>query len=306
MVAAVSDASKRRDFIVCSISHMDAAGEVQPGHLYVVATPIGNLRDLSPRAQAVLAGVDLIAAEDTRTSGVLLQQFGIGTKLKALHDHNEREFAPHIVAMLRDGKSVALISDAGTPLISDPGFDLVRAARAAGVPVVAIPGPCAAIAALSISGVPSDSFVFVGFLPPKSAARRKRLQELSSESRTLIFYEASHRIVECVGDLAEIFADRVIFLAREITKKFEQSFSGTGADLVAWLKQDENRTRGEFVVIAQGAEPTTDTAQAQRVLELLLKELPPARAAKLAAEITGAPRNALYDLALKLSRPAGE
>ena len=285
---------------------MNAAGEVQPGHLYVVATPIGNLRDLSPRAQAVLAGVDLIAAEDTRTSGVLLQHFGIGTRVKALHEHNERDFAPQLVAMLREGRSVALISDAGTPLISDPGFDLVRAARAAGIPIVAIPGPCAAIAALSISGMPSDSFVFVGFLPPKSAARRKRLQELATESRTLIFYEASHRIVECVADLAEVFADRALFLAREISKKFEQSFSGNGAEILAWLQQDENRTRGEFVLIAQGAVSTTDAAQAQRVLELLLRELPAARAAKLAAEITGAPRNALYDLALKLAKTPAE
>lgn len=285
---------------------MDAPGEVEPGHLYVVATPIGNLRDLSPRAQAVLAAVDLIAAEDTRTSGVLLQHFGIGTRLKALHEHNERDFSPQLVAMLGEGKSVALISDAGTPLISDPGFDLVRAARAAGIPIVAIPGPCAAIAALSISGLPSDSFVFVGFLPPKSTARRKRLQELATESRTLIFYEASHRIVECVADLAEVFADRPLFLAREISKKFEQSFAGTGAEIVAWLKQDENRMRGEFVLIAQGAVSTADAAQAQRVLELLLRELPAARAAKLAAEITGAPRNALYDLALKLAKtPAG-
>jgi 16S rRNA (cytidine1402-2'-O)-methyltransferase len=280
--------------------------EVEPGHLYVVATPIGNLRDLSPRAQAVLASVDLIAAEDTRTSGVLLQHFGIGTRLKALHDHNEREITPRLVAMLREGKAVALISDAGTPLVSDPGFDLVRAARAENIPIVAIPGPCAAIAALSICGLPSDSFVFVGFLPPKSAARSKRLQELAGESRTLIFYEASHRIVECVVDLAQVFGDRALFLAREISKKFEQSFSGSGAQIGAWLAEDENRQRGEFVLIAQGATAGHDDAHARRVLELLLRELPAARAAKLAAEITGAPRNALYDLALQLSKAAAE
>lgn len=283
---------------------MNDSSEVERGRLYVVATPIGNLRDLSPRAQGVLAGVDLIAAEDTRTSGVLLQQFGIGTKVKALHEHNEREFAPQLVAMLREGRSVSLICDAGTPLISDPGFDLVRAARAADIPVIAIPGPCAAIAALSISGMPSDSFVFIGFLPPKSAARRKRLQELVAEARTLIFYESSHRIVECVADLAEVFGDRQLFLAREISKKFEQSFSGTGEQMRAWLDQDENRTRGEFVLIARGGESTNDAAHAQRVLELLLRELPAARAAKLTAEITGAPRNALYDLALKLAKDA--
>jgi 16S rRNA (cytidine1402-2'-O)-methyltransferase len=208
--------------------------------------------------------------------------------------------------MLREGKSIALVSDAGTPLVSDPGFDLVRAARAAAIPVVAIPGPCAAIAALSISGLPSDSFVFAGFLPPKSGARRKRLDELRTESRTLIFYEASHRIVECVADLAEAFGARPLFLAREISKKFEQSISGTGAELLAWLEADANRSRGEFVLIAQGAASSNDPAEGQRVLEILLRELPAARAAKLAAEITGAPRNALYDLALKLSKtPAG-
>ena len=280
----------------------------QPGHLYVVATPIGNLGDLSPRAQAVLAGVDLIAAEDTRTSGVLMQHFGIGTPLRAFHDHNERALADELVGKLKRGSSVALVSDAGTPLVSDPGFALVRAAREAGVPVIAVPGPSAAIAALSISGLPTDTFVFVGFLPQKAAARRKHLEALAAETRTLILYEASHRIVECVRDCVEILgADRPLFLAREISKRFEQSVLDGAAGVLAWLEADEHHTRGEFVLVVHGAQSRgTDSAEARRVLELLLKELPAARAAKLAAQITGASRHELYDLALQRSKPAEE
>ena len=278
--------------------------KVQPAHLYVVATPIGNLGDLSPRARGVLAQVDVVAAEDTRTSGVLMQTFGIGTRLVAVHEHNEDRMAAELIAELQSGRSIALISDAGTPLVSDPGFALVRAARAAGIPVVAIPGPCAAIAALSISGLPTDSFVFIGFLPAKSLARRARLQELASETRTLVLYEASHRIGECIDDVVAVFGGhRRICLAREITKRFEESITATAQEVRGWLQQDVNRERGEFVLVLEGAAAAPgDPAEAQRVLELLLAELPTARAAKVAAQITGAPRNALYDLALKLSQ----
>jgi 16S rRNA (cytidine1402-2'-O)-methyltransferase len=282
---------------------VDEERQVRPGHLYVVATPIGNLGDLSPRAQGVLAQVDLIAAEDTRTSGVLLQHFGIGTRVVAFHEHNEDRIAEELIRRLKSGDSIALVSDAGTPLVSDPGFALVRAARAANLPVIALPGPCAAIAALSISGLPTDSFVFAGFLPPKATARRARLQELLGEMRTLIFYEASHRIVECVEEIAAVFgAQRRLCLAREISKRFEESVVAGAAEVAAWLKEDANRSRGEFVLVLAGAQAVKDDlAEADRVLRLLLRELPAARAAKLAAEITGAPRNALYDLALRLS-----
>ena len=206
--------------------------------------------------------------------------------------------------MLQQGKSIALVSDAGTPLISDPGFDLVREARAAGIPVIAVPGPCAAVAALSICGLPTDSFVFVGFLPPKSAARRKRLQALAGGPRTLIFYEAAHRIVESIADFVAVLGPvRRVFLAREISKRFEQSFLGAADELLRWIGEDENRQRGEFVLIAQGVGAgAPDSAEGQRVLELLLCELPAARAVKLAAEITGLPRNTLYDLALELAK----
>lgn len=287
---------------------MDAAAETRPGHLYVVATPIGNLGDLSPRAQAVLAGVTLIAAEDTRTSGVLLRHFGVHTPLRALHEHNEDALAAELVAALQRGDSIALISDAGTPLVSDPGFALVRAARAAGVPVVAVPGPCAAMAALSICGLPTDSFVFVGFLPAKSAARRARLGQLRAEPRTLIFYEATHRIVETVADIAQAFGDgRRLFLAREISKRFEQSLLDSAGVVLEWIRQDENRQRGEFVLIAQGADDVAaGLAEAGRVLGVLLRELPAARAAKVAAELTGVPRAALYELAVRASGKSAE
>ena len=283
---------------------MDADFAVQQGHLYVVATPIGNLGELSPRARSVLAQVDVIAAEDTRTSGVLMQTFGIGTRLVAVHEHNEDRIAAELIAELQSGRSIALISDAGTPLVSDPGFALVRAARAAGIPVMAIPGPCAAIAALSISGLPTDSFVFIGFLPAKSAARRARLQELASEARTLVLYEASHRIGECIDDILAVFgAQRRMCLAREITKRFEESITATVQEVRTWLQQDANRQRGEFVIALEGAATAVgDPAEVQRVLKLLLAELPVARAAKVAAQITGAPRNALYDLALKITQ----
>jgi 16S rRNA (cytidine1402-2'-O)-methyltransferase len=270
----------------------------QAGKLWVVATPIGNLDDLSPRARSVLAQVDLIAAEDTRHSAALLQHGGIATRCIALHEHNEREVCAGLVERLRGGASIALISDAGTPLISDPGFRLVRAAREAGIAVSPVPGACAAVAALSVAGLPSDRFVFEGFLPAKSAARRSQLQGLAGETRTLIFYESSHRIVETLEDLAVVLGgERRAAVARELTKLFETVLDGTVADLAARIVADANQQRGEFVVLVAGAGDDAAGAQlaeGRRVFELLRRDLPPGRAARLAAEISGAPRNALY------------
>jgi 16S rRNA (cytidine1402-2'-O)-methyltransferase len=268
------------------------------GKLWVVATPIGNLEDLSPRAQRVLREADLIAAEDTRHSAALLRQFGIGTRTFALHEHNERDAGDELVRRLLAGETIALISDAGTPLISDPGFRLVRAARAAGVPVSPVPGACAAIAALSVAGLPSDRFVFEGFLPAKSAARRARLAELAHDTRTLIFYESSHRVAESLADMVQVFgAQRLAVLARELSKLFETVLDGTLAALAQRVADDADQQRGEFVLLVGGVDAADDAAklgEGRRVYELLRKELPPSRAAKLASEITGAPRKALY------------
>jgi 16S rRNA (cytidine1402-2'-O)-methyltransferase len=269
-----------------------------PGKLWIVATPIGNLDDLSARAQTILRQADLIAAEDTRHSGALLQHYGIPTRRVALHEHNEREASADLVQRMRDGAQVALVSDAGTPLISDPGFRLVRAAREAGIAVSPVPGACAAIAALSVAGLPSDRFVFEGFLPAKPTARRAHLQALATETRTLIFYESSHRIVEALDDLAAVFgSDRRAVVARELTKLFETVLDDSLAGLGVRVNADANQQRGEFVILVAGAGDDAAAArlvEGRRVFELLRKDLPPGRAAKLAAEITGAPRNALY------------
>jgi 16S rRNA (cytidine1402-2'-O)-methyltransferase len=271
------------------------------GKLFVVATPIGNLADLSTRAREILSGVDLIAAEDTRHSAALLAQFGITTRTFALHEHNEREKSAELVQRLREGTQIALISDAGTPLVSDPGYRLVRAAREAGIAVSPVPGACAAIAALSAAGLPSDRFVFEGFLPAKSAARRAHLQTLAAETRTVIFYESSHRIEDCLHDCAGVFGGgRHAVLARELTKLYETILDGTLADLAARVASDADQRRGEFVLLVAGADAGEDAAklvEGRRVFEILRKELPPSRAAKLAAEISGAPRKALYDSA---------
>ena len=272
--------------------------------LYVVPTPLGNLADITHRAVEVLRQVDWIAAEDTRHSAPLIAQCGGSASLVALHEHNEREQAQRIVARLLDGDDVALVSDAGTPLVSDPGYRLVRAARAAGVAVSPIPGACAAIAALSAAGLPSDRFVFEGFLPAKSAARRATLQTLRGETRTLIFYESSHRIVETLHDLvAEFGGEREAVVARELTKQFETVLDGTLAQLSERVGDDANQQRGEFVVLVKGTDgddAAAVLAEGMRVYQILSAELPPSRAAKLAAEITGAPRNALYEQALAL------
>ena len=267
------------------------------GKLWIVATPIGNLDDLSPRAREVLASADLIAAEDTRHSAPLLRHFGIATKCVALHDHNERDASVELVKRMHDGTTVALISDAGTPLISDPGFRLVRAAREAGIAVSPVPGACAAIAALSVAGLPSDRFVFEGFLPAKSTARRAHLETLRAETRTLIFYESSHRIVDALQDAAQILGERQAVVARELTKLYETVLAGTLAELAARVERDADQQRGEFVLIVAGSTDDSDAVrlrEGRRVYDILRRELPPGRAAKVASEITGAPRNALY------------
>ena len=272
------------------------------GVLYVVATPIGNLDDLSPRARATLAAVAVVAAEDTRHSGTLLSHFGIRTPLISLHDHNEAARAAELIPRLQDGESVALISDAGTPLISDPGFDLVRAARAAGIRVTPVPGPSALIAALSVSGLPTDRFVFEGFLPAKAAARRERLAALAGELRTLVFYESVHRLQESLEDMAAAFgADRCAVLARELTKLHEGVREAPLAELARWAGEDAAAGKGEVVLMVAGAAEVVAALPAEPVLKVLLRELPVKQAASLAAEITGAKKNELYDLALTLA-----
>lgn len=268
-----------------------------PGILHVVATPIGNLGDFSPRAVETLRSVSAICAEDTRRTRPLLQHFGIDTALVALHEHNEDEMASRLVARLSAGESLALVSDAGTPLVSDPGFRLVHAARAAGIRVSPVPGAAALIAALSVAGLPSDRFVFEGFLPAKAGARRERLQALADEARTLIFYEASHRIVDFLGDAASAFgADRPAVVARELTKLFETVLDGPLGEVRSRIEHDPNQQKGEFVVLVEGAGDDADARllEGQRVYRKLAEHLPPSTAAKLAADLTGAPRKALY------------
>ena len=265
--------------------------------LYVVATPIGNLADLSPRGQEVLRTVAAICAEDTRHTSQLLSHFGISRPLVALHDHNEEAIAERIVTRLVAGESLALVSDAGTPLVSDPGFRLVRAARAAGIKVSPVPGACAAIAALSVAGLPSDRFTFEGFLPAKASGRRERLQKLAGEVRTMVFYESSHRIAESLADMAAVFGgERSAVLARELTKLFETVLDGDLAGLLRQVEADDNQRKGEFVVMVQGAGDDVEArlTEGRRVYALLGEHLPPSTAAKLAAELTGAPRKALY------------
>jgi 16S rRNA (cytidine1402-2'-O)-methyltransferase len=280
------------------------------GRLYVVATPIGNLGDLSVRAREILQSVSLIAAEDTRHTGVLLKHFGIQTPQVSLHDHNERHRSGGIIERLRQGDSVALVSDAGTPAINDPGFDLVRTAAAAGCEIVAVPGPCAAIAALSIGALPTDRFCFEGFLPARGAARRKRLQSLAAEVRTLVLYEAPHRAREALEDCAAVFgAERNAAVAREITKLHETTYRGSLRELLERAASDENFGRGEIVILIAGAPqaPADEEGGADghggaldRVLKILLAELPLRQAAQLAAQITEARGNEAYKRALQL------
>lgn len=281
-----------------------AAANSSLGSLYVVATPIGNLDDISARALNILRSVALIAAEDTRHSARLMQHFGISTPLAACHEHNERDQGGRFLARLQAGEDVALISDAGTPLISDPGYHLVRQARAVGIAVVPVPGACALIAALSAAGLPSDRFIFEGFLPAKAAGRRARLEQVKEEPRTLIFYEAPHRILECLQDMQAVFGDeRPALLARELTKTFETLKGMPLAELAAWVAADSNQQRGECVVLVAGWQAPEGeeavSAEAMRVLNLLLAEMPLKRAAALAAEITGVRKNLLYQVALE-------
>lgn len=270
--------------------------------LYIVSTPIGNLEDFSRRAERILHEVSLIAAEDTRHSRRLLDHFGIATPMQAVHEHNESQVVPSLIARLQAGESMALISDAGTPLISDPGFVLVRAARQAGIGVTAVPGASALLSALAVAGLPTDRFVFEGFLPAKQKARQERLAALKSESRTLVLYESNHRIAACAADIAEIFgAERQVCVARELTKLHEESALLPAVELPAWVAADGHRQRGEFVLVIGGAPAeVASAAGAESLLRQLLAELPTGKAARLAAQITGQPRKQLYQLALEI------
>ncbi len=273
--------------------------------LYVVSTPIGNLDDMTPRAVQVLSDVDLIAAEDTRHSGRLLQNFSITTRTTALHDHNERQVCDRLIERLQSGESIALISDAGTPLVNDPGYHLVHAAHKNKIKVVPIVGACAAIAALSVSGLASDRFVYEGFLPAKAGTRVHRLEALKDETRTLIFYEAPHRIVASLESLVLVMGyERAATFARELTKRFETVKQAPLGELLEWVRTDPNQQKGEIVVVVQGA-PSRDfdegiDSEVQRILMLLLGELPTKQAVTLAVKITGLKKNTLYKEALQI------
>ncbi|MFQ1054713.1 16S rRNA (cytidine(1402)-2'-O)-methyltransferase [Gilliamella apicola] len=271
--------------------------------LYIVATPIGNLDDITLRAIDTLKRVDLIAAEDTRHSGLLLQHLGIKAKLFSLHDHNEQEKAHVLIEKLQSGLSIALVSDAGTPLINDPGYHLVKACRENDIKVVPIPGACAAIAALSVAGLPSDKFIYEGFLPAKSKARQDSLASLITEPRTMIFYESTHRLLETLKDMQTIFgANKQIVLAKELTKTWETIVSFPVNELIDWLNQDASRQKGEFVLIVAGyTESNKDIdPKAINTLKLLQKELPLKKAAAITAEIYGLKKNQLYQIGLNL------
>lgn len=276
------------------------------GTLWVVATPIGNLGDISARAAQVLAQCDLVAAEDTRHSQRLLAHLGLSVSLLSVHEHNEHERVEKLLARLDEGQQIGLISDAGTPLISDPGYSLVKAVRQAGHTVMAVPGPCAAIVALSVAGLPTDRFVFEGFLPAKSYARHRRLQALAGETRTLVCYESSHRIRDTARDLAAVLGERTLVLARELTKRHEQSITLAARELPDWLSADANRCRGEFVLVIAGHNPVPEQADEHMVaLDQLLGELLAVtgtkQAAKMASRLTGVARNTAYARALALS-----
>lgn len=271
--------------------------------LYIVPTPIGNLGDITQRALSVLQSVDLIAAEDTRHTGLLLQHFAINARLFALHDHNEQQKAETLLAKLQEGQSIALVSDAGTPLINDPGYHLVRTCRESGIRVVPLPGPCAAIAALSAAGLPSDRFCYEGFLPAKTKGRCDALKAIEQETRTLIFYESTHRLLDSLEDICSVLGEsRYVVLARELTKTWESIHGAPVAELLAWVKEDENRRKGEMVLIVEGFKVTNEDAlpaDALRTLALLQTELPLKKAAALTAEIHGVKKNALYKYALE-------
>jgi 16S rRNA (cytidine1402-2'-O)-methyltransferase len=282
------------------------------GRLYVVATPIGNLGDLSVRAREILQNCSLIASEDTRHTGVLLKHFGIETPQLSVHGHNETQRVPELISRLREGAAISLVSDAGTPAISDPGFELVRAAAAAGIEVIAVPGPCAAVAALSIGALPTDRFCFEGFLPVRGAARRKRLESLIAEPRTLVVYEAPHRIFDTLEDCAKVLGEeRQAVVARELTKMHESIYRGSLGDLIAQADTDVDFGRGEIVLLIAAAPQKPDDADGgadghggalDRVLKVLLAELPLKQAARLAAQIAGVRDNEAYKRALHLKQ----
>lgn len=269
----------------------------QPGSLYIVATPIGNLGDLSPRAQKTLEEVDYIAAEDTRHSARLLQHFSISTPMIAYHDHSNIQRQQQLFQLLEEGNHIALISDAGTPLISDPGYILVKQARDISIPVIPIPGPCAIIAALSASGLPTDRFIFEGFLPAKAGAREARLQTLATETRTLMFYESTHRILDSLHAMKACFGEaRQAVIAREITKTYETILSGTLSTLCDTLEADHHQQKGEFVVLVHGCPPATHALDDNTIhtMKILLEELPLKQAAALGAKLTGLKKRELY------------
>ncbi len=270
--------------------------------LYIVATPIGNLDDLSVRAREVLAQVDVIAAEDTRHSGHLLKHLGISAHVITMHDHNEADSAGGIINLLAEGKDVALISDAGTPLISDPGFTLVRECHARGLEVIAVPGPSAVTAALSVSGLPTDRFVYEGFLPAKATARDKALTGLASEHRSIVLFEAPHRIEALLGSIIKVLGeDRQVAICRELTKTHEQIFNATAALVHEAILDGKIPRKGEFVVILAGAKQDAGY-ETDSLLSVLLTELPPSRAAAVAAKLINVPRSALFDRAMSLKQ----
>jgi 16S rRNA (cytidine1402-2'-O)-methyltransferase len=273
--------------------------------LYIVATPIGNLADFSPRAITVLQSVDVIAAEDTRHSGHLLQHYAVKTPTVSLHEHNEQQRSEVLLARLQKGESVALISDAGTPLISDPGYRLVSLVREHNIKVVPIPGSCALITALSASGLPSDRFSFEGFLPAKAGTKRQVLDNLKNESGTLIFYESPRRLIATLTEMVDIFgSERLVCLARELTKLHETIVTQPLSELLAWVESDSNQQRGECVLLVRGntEQPDPNDAEAERVLSILLTELPVKKAAALTAKLLDMRKNKAYELALKLQQ----
>jgi len=274
---------------------------IDAGTLYIVATPIGNLTDISQRALDVLSQVDLIACEDTRHTQKLLSAYSIKNKTMSMHDHNERQRQEHIANLLSEGKSIALVSDAGTPLISDPGFHLVRHCRQQNLKVSPLPGACAAIAALSAAGLPTDRFSFEGFLPSKSGARQATLANLSNEERTMVFYDAPRRAIDTVSDIVTVLGgERYVVMARELTKTFETIYSDTAENLLQWLNKDPNQLKGEMVLIIEGFKVDPDAISPKIIdtLKLLLKEMKPKTACAITAEIYGVKKNALYDIAL--------
>ncbi|WP_426358701.1 16S rRNA (cytidine(1402)-2'-O)-methyltransferase [Pseudocolwellia sp. HL-MZ19] len=276
---------------------------IDAGTLYIVATPIGNLGDISQRALDVLSQVDLIACEDTRHTQKLLSAYSIKNKTMSMHDHNERQRQEHIAKLLTEGQSIALVSDAGTPLISDPGFHLVRHCRQQGLKVSPIPGACAAIAALSAAGLPTDRFSFEGFLPSKSGARQATLLNLANEERTMVFYDAPRRAIDTVADIVTVLGgERYVVIARELTKTFETIYSDTAENLLTWLNEDPNQLKGEMVLIIEGfkVDPNAISPKIIDTLKLLLKEMKPKTACAITAEIYGVKKNALYDIALEL------